>query len=335
MAETILLTGISGFIAKHVAVKLLAAGYAVRGSVRRLERADEVRAAIAPHVEVEALSRLTFVALDLEADAGWAQAMAGVDVLVHTASPFPVEQPKDEAVLIRPAVEGTLRALRAAKAAGVGRVVLTSSTVAVIDTGVAGVQDETNWCNTDAPDTSAYGKSKTLAERAAWDFAAAEGIALTTINPGFVLGAPLDKHYGSSTGVIRRILRGKDPMMPLIDFPVVDVRDVAEMHLRAVQRPETAGARFLAVAGTMTMPAMAKVLKQAFPARRIPTGVAPVWLLRVLGIFDAQIRSVVPMVGKMHPINNARAREGMGMNFISPEGALRATGTWLIENGEV
>lgn len=335
MTETILLTGISGFIAKHVAAKLLNAGYAVRGSVRRLDRGAEVRAALGPHVTPEALARLSFTALDLESDAGWAEAMAGVTVLVHTASPFPIEQPKDEMLLIRPAVEGTLRALRAAKAAGVSRVVLTSSTVAVIDTGVSGRQDETNWCNTEAADASAYAKSKTLAERAAWDFAAAEGLHLTTINPGFVLGAPLDKHYGSSTGVIRRILRGKDPMLPMLDFPVVDVRDVAEMHLRAVQRPETAGSRFLAVAGNISMPAMAKVLKAAFPARRIPTGTAPLWLLRVLALFDGQIRAVLPAVGKSHPINNARAREVMGMKFISPEGALRATGTWLVDNGEV
>ena len=187
MTETILLTGISGFIAKHVAAKLLNAGYGVRGSLRRLERAGEVRAALAGVVPAEAMARLSFVALDLEADAGWAQAMQGVTALVHTASPFPIAQPKDEAVLIRPAVEGTLRALRAAKAAGVGRVVLTSSTAAVTDSGKTGVQDETDWCDANAADTSAYSKSKTLAERAAWDFCAAEGLALTTINPGFVM----------------------------------------------------------------------------------------------------------------------------------------------------
>lgn len=335
MTETILLTGISGFIAKHIAVKLLNAGYAVRGSVRRLDRAEEVRAAVVPHVSAEALTRLSFVALDLEADAGWDAAMAGISALVHTASPFPVAQPKDESVLIRPAVDGTLRALRAAKAAGVTRVVLTSSTAAVTDSSKAGMQDETDWCDPNAADTSAYSKSKTLAEQAAWAFAADNGLHLTTINPGFVLGAPLDKHYGSSTGVIRRILRGKDPMMPMLDFPVVDVRDVAEMHLRAVQRPETARRRFLAVAGNISMPAMAKVLKQAFPNRRIPTRVAPMVVLRFLALFDPQIRAILPNIGQSHPMSNARAREQMGMNFISPEGALRATGKWLIDTGEV
>ena len=335
MTETVLLTGISGFISKHVAAKLLNAGFTVRGSLRRLGRADEVRAALAAVVSTEALARLSFVELDLETDAGWDQAMQGVDVLVHTASPFPIAQPKDETVLIRPAVEGTLRALRAAKAAGVGRVVLTSSTAAVTDSGKTGVQDETDWCDADAADTSAYSKSKTLAERAAWDFCAAEGLALTTINPGFVMGPPLDGHYGSSVGVIKRILRGKDPMMPNLSFPVVDVRDVAEMHLRAVQLPDTAGKRFLAVAGMLTMPEMGRVLKLAYPARRIPTRTAPYPILRLLALFDPQIRAVLPSVGAVHPMSNARARADMGMNFISPEGALRAPAAWLIEAKEV
>lgn len=335
MPQTVLLTGISGFIAKHVAAKLLAAGHTVRGSLRRLDRADEVRAALAPVVGDEALARLSFVALDLEQDAGWAEAMHGVAALVHTASPFPVAQPKDPQVLIRPAVEGTLRALKAAKAAGVMRVVLTSSTVAVTDTSVSGPQDETNWCDPNAPDTSAYGQSKTFAEQAAWAFAAEHGLQLTTINPGFVMGPPLDRHYGSSIGVIARILRGKDPMVPMLDFPVVDVRDVAEMHLRALERPEVAGLRILAVAGNMTMPAMAAELKRAHPSRRIATRVAPMFVLRLLALFDPQIKAILPSVGKAHPISNARAREVLDMRFISPEGALRASADWLLQNREV
>lgn len=335
MPQTVLLTGTSGFIAKHVAAKLLAAGHTVRGSVRRLDRADEVRAALAPVVGEEALARLSFVALDLEQDAGWAEAMDGVTALVHTASPFPVAQPKDPQVLIRPAVEGTLRALRAAKAAGVARVVLTSSTAAVTNSSKTDPQDESDWCDPDAPDTSAYSQSKTLAEQAAWAFAAANGLQLTTINPGFVMGPPLDRHYGSSIGVIARLLRGKDPMVPMLDFPVVDVRDVAEAHLRALERPEVAGLRILAVAGNMTMPAMATELKRAYPARRIATRVAPMFVLRLLALFDPQIKAILPAVGKAHPISNARAHEVLGLRFISPEEALGASAGWLLSNGEV
>lgn len=335
MPQTVLLTGISGFIAKHVAAKLLAAGHSVRGSVRRLDRAEEVRAALRPVIGDEALQRLSFVALDLEKDAGWPEAMEGITALVHTASPFPVAQPKDPQVLIRPAVEGTLRALKAAKMAGVTRVVLTSSTVAVTDTAKSGLQDETDWCNPKAADTSAYGQSKTLAEQAAWDFATANGLQLTTVNPGFVMGPPLDRHYGSSIGVIARILRGKDPMVPMLDFPVVDVRDVAEMHLRALERPEVAGMRILAVAGNMTMPAMAQELKRAYPQRRIATRVAPMFVLRLLALFDPQIKAILPAVGKVHPMSNARARQVLDMRFISPEGALRASAEWLLTHGEV
>lgn len=335
MPQTVLLTGISGFIAKHIAAKLLAAGHTVRGSVRRTDRADEVRAALEPVVGAKALERLSFVALDLEQDTGWPEAMAGVTALVHTASPFPVAQPKDPQVLIRPAVEGTLRALGAAHAAGVTRVILTSSTVAVTNTTKAGPQDETDWCDPTAHDTSAYGQSKTLAEQAAWAFAAKNGLQLTTINPGFVMGPPLDQHYGSSIGVVRRILRGKDPMVPMLDFPVVDVRDVAEAHLRALERPEVAGLRILAVTGNMTMPAMAAELKRAYPSRRIATRVAPMFVLRLLALFDPQIKAILPAVGKAHPISNARARDVLGMRFISPEGALRASAEWLLAKGEV
>lgn len=334
MPQTVLLTGISGFIAKHIAAKLLLAGHEVRGSVRRMDRAEEVRKALLPVVGEAALARLSFVTLDLEDDAGWHDSMQGVTALMHTASPFPVAQPKDAQVLIRPAVDGALRALKAAKAAGVSRAVLTSSTVAVTDTSKTGLQDETNWCDPSAPDTSAYGQSKTLAEQAAWAFATANGLHLTSINPGFVMGPPLDRHYGSSIGVIARILRGKDPMVPMLDFPVVDVRDVAEMHLRALERPEVAGMRILAVAGNMTMPAMAKELKRAHPQRRIATRVAPMFLLRVLALFDPQIKAILPAVGASHPMSNARARDVLQMRFISPEGALRASADWLLSEAK-
>ncbi len=333
MAEQILLTGITGFIAKHVALKFLNAGYAVRGTLRRLERGDEVRAALAPHLGAEALGRLSFVVADLEADAGWDAAMVGVGAVVHTASPFPIVDPADPEVLIRPAVEGTLRVLKAAKAAGVGRVVMTSSVAAVLDARKKGTQDEGDWCDPDS--AAAYTRSKTLAERAAWEFAGREGLKLTVINPGFVLGPPLDGHYGSSVGVVARIMRGKDPMLPMIGFVVVDVRDVAEMHLRAIQRVGTVGKRYLAAGGSMTMPDMGRVLKQTYPKRRIPTVVAPKFVLRLLGLFDPQIRATVDMVGYLPEVSNARAVADMGMEFVTPAAALKATAAWLVEAGQV
>ena len=335
MTETVLITGISGFIAKHIAVKFLDAGYAVRGTVRRLDRADEVRKAVLPVAGAGAAERLSFVAADLESDAGWAEAMVEIRAVIHTASPFPIAQPKDENDLIRPALQGTERVLRAAAAAGVTRVVLTSSVVAVLNEAKPGEQDESDWCDVALPTTTAYGKSKTLAERRAWDMAKADGLALTTINPGFVLGAPLDGNYGSSLGIVERFLKGKDPMQPPYGLPIVDVRDVAEMHLRAVQRPDTAGKRFIAAAGSMTFADMARTLKAAYPARKIATTEAPIFLLRLLALFDGSIRAIVPKLGTVERVSNARAVGEMGMTFAPPEQALRDAAAWLAANTRI
>lgn len=335
MAETVLLTGISGFIAKHVALKFLNAGYNVRGTVRRLDRADEVRAALGPYL-TEHAGELTFAQADLESDAGWAEAMTGVSALVHTASPFPIAQPKDPAVLIRPAVEGTERVLKAAAAAGVTRVVLTSSTVAVLNESKPDtLQDEADWCDVHLPTTTPYAKSKTLAERAAWEIAKARGLKLTTINPGLVLGPPLDEHYGSSLGLVERFLKGKDPMMPPLGFPIVDVRDVAEMHLRALQRPETEGRRYLAASGSMAFVDMGRTLKAAYPTRRIPTREAPKAVVRFLSLFDASIKSILPKLGHLERVSNARAVSEMGMEFIAPKAALLASADWLVKHGKI
>ncbi|MBN8631564.1 MAG: aldehyde reductase [Rhodobacterales bacterium] len=333
--DSVLLTGASGFIAKHVALKILNAGYAVRGTLRRLDRADEVRAALQPYLTEQA-GELSFVQADLESDAGWAEALAGVAALVHTASPFPAAQPKDPAQLIRPAVEGTERVLKAAAAAGVTRVVLTSSAVAVLNEAKPDtLQDEADWCDIHLPTTTPYAKSKTLAERTAWEIAKARGLKLTTINPGLVFGPPLDDHYGTSLSVVERILKGRDPMMPPTGLPVVDVRDVAEMHLRALQRPETAGRRYLAASGTMAYVDMGRTLKAAYPTRRIPTREAPQILVRALALFDPAIRTILPKLGHLERVSNARAVKEMGMEFIAPKAALLASADWLVKHGKI
>jgi len=335
MTETVLLTGVSGFIAKHVALKLLNAGYNVRGTVRRLDRAAEVHAALQPYL-TETAGQLSLVQADLESDAGWAEAMGGIAALVHTASPFPIAQPKDPAMLIRPAVEGTERVLKAAAAAGVTRVVLTSSSVAVLNEAKPDtLQDEADWCDIHLPTTTPYAKSKTLAERAAWEIAKARGLKLTTINPGLVLGPPLDEHYGSSLGLVERLLKGKDPMLPSLGFPIIDVRDVAEMHLRALQRPETEGRRYIASSGSMAFVDMGRTLKAAYPTRRIATREAPKALVRFLSLFDAQIRSILPKLGHLERVSNARAVSEMGMEFIAPKAALLASADWLVKHGKI
>jgi dihydroflavonol-4-reductase len=332
MQKTILLTGISGFIAKHIAVKLLRAGYNLRGSLRDLGRATEVWAALAPYADH---TNLSIVQLDLTNDDHWVEAMEGVTALIHCASPFPLDPPKTEHDLIIPAVDGTLRAITSAYAAGVRRAIITSSTVAITDIFHRGSMDETTWCDPNAIGTSAYAKSKTLAERAAWDFAIAKGMELTTINPGFVVGPPLDGRYGSSVSLIARLLRGKDRMVPNISLPLVDVRDVAEAHLRALERPQTAGQRLPCVAGTMAICEMGHVLKSAYPNRPIPTRIAPKFILQALALFDPKIRAILPELGRNHQVSCARTRDALDLRFISAEGALRATAEWLIAYDQV
>ena len=328
----IVLTGASGFIAKHILLQLLGTGHRVRATIRSPARGDEVRAAVLPHLDSEAGQRLEFATLDLNRDAGWGEALAGATALVHTASPFPSAQPKNPDEFIRPAVDGTLRALGAARDAGVHRVVLTSSMIAVINEAKGFPQDENDWANPDLPTSTAYGRSKTLAERAAWDFVArTPEMQLTTINPGFVMGPLLDSTYGSSVAFVKRILDGKDPMLPNWALPLVDVRDVALMHLRALERPETAGRRYLAVEEPVALFEMGRILKTVYPTRRMPTRAAPGLLVRMLALFDPEIRVTLPKIGKVERLSNARARSEMGMNFILAAEALKATAASLID----
>jgi len=342
MSQTVLLTGASGYIAKHLAVALLNGGYKVRGSVRSPSRANEVREAVKPMLAdpTDLDDRLTFVTLDLGSDDGWDAALQGVDALMHTASPFPLEQPKNEDELIRPAVDGTLRALRAAQKAGVSRVVLTSSVVAIspgrLPEGKVAHTEE-DWTDILDPIVSAYGKSKTLAEKAAWEFVAnrAPGIALTTINPSLVIGPPLDQKYGTSVSLIERILAAKDPMLPNICFGCVDVRDVAAMHVAVLDKPETAGERFIASDRTMTFVEIAKALKAGLPDHKIVTRQAPSFVIRLLARFDKSIKTILPILDKRDAFSNAKARARLGITFRDTRDSMVETAKTLLKNGWV
>lgn len=262
--KPILITGISGFIAKQCALELLTHGYAVRGTVRRMAKADEVRATLATYCDT---TKLTSVEADLLSDTGWAAAMEGVGGVLHVASPFPTGEPRDPDELLRPAVDGTLRVLRAAVAAGVPRVVQTSSMAAVM-AGHPHARtkpfDEEDWTDTDTPGVTTYYRSKTLAEKAARDFVKSAGGSLhfSTVNPGLVLGPVLDNDIGTSAEVIQMFLRGKYPGTPRIYFTVVDVRDVAKMHRLALESTEPSGGRYLAVSEAL------RFLDIALPIRR-------------------------------------------------------------------
>lgn len=329
----VFITGASGFIAKHIVLQALNAGHFVTGSVRSFARVDEIREAIVPHLaNFRDLENLAFVTLDLTQDVGWVEALTGQDALLHTASPFPIGAPQSPDDLIRPARDGTQRALGAARAAGVRRVILTSSCAAIWEQVPATREaTEADWTDPSARKVSAYTQSKTLAERLAWEIAQTSGLALTTINPSMVVGPPLDRHFGASVGLVQRLMAGKDPMAVDTGFGLVDVRDVARMHIAALEDPTTAGERFIANAGTLTFAEIAAVLNATYPQARISTKVAPHWLIRVMGVFDADIRAAGPLLGRRFRASNAKAQQRLGMNFTSPSKAILACAAALTE----
>ncbi len=321
----VLVTGASGFIAKHIVRELLDKGYEVRGTIRSDKRKGEVEA-LFPNAQIE------FVKLDLTADDGWDEALSGVDVLMHTASPFPNGDPDDPEELIRPAVDGTLRALNAAKAAGVNRVILTSSCAAIYKDSAKPPMErstEANWTDATASYVTAYEASKTLAEKAAWDFANEHGMQLTTINPGGVFGPAMDPNFGTSLELVEQVMNGDFPMLPDINLPVVDVRDVAYMHVNAVDNAETIGERFAANAGALTMLELAGPLAAAYPDRKISTRKAPNWLLKIIGRFDKSVGQVVGNLGRNSDVEASKAERIMGFTYIPSVEALLASAEYV------
>ena len=337
--ELVLVTGGSGFIATHCILQLLAAGCRVRASVRSLQREPEVRAMLKA-AGGDPGERLTFVAADLTADAGWAEAAAGCDFVLHVASPFPLGVPSHEDDLIVPAREGALRVLRASRDAGVRRVVQTSS-FAAIGYGhppMARPFTEHDWTQVDGPGLTAYAKSKTLAERAAWDFMAHEGGAmeLAVVNPVGVFGPVLGADFSTSIELVKRMMEGALPALPRITFGVVDVRDVADLHLKAMTAPEAAGERFLAVTGDfLSLREMALLLKKGMgdAARRVPVRELPDWLLRLVALVDKSAGQIVPELGKRKNATNEKARRVLGWTPRSAEEAVVSTADSLLRLG--
>ena len=335
----ILVTGGSGFIGSHCILQLLAAGHQVRTTLRSLKREGDVRAML-KEGSAEPGDRLSFIAADLVNDAGWPEAVAGCDYVLHVASPLPPSVPKNEDELIVPAVEGTLRVLRASRDAGVKRVVLTSSFAAI---GYGHEQrtapfTETDWTDPNGNDVQPYTKSKTLAERAAWDFIAKEGgnLELSVVNPVGVFGPVLGPDYSTSILMVQRLMDGAVPGCPRLYFGVVDVRDVADLHVRAMTNPAAKGERFLAVAGDfMTMLDIAKVLKARMgaAAKRVPTRQLPDWLVRLAALRDPAIKLILPELGKAKNGTNEKARRLLGWAPRSNEEAIVATAESLVRLG--
>jgi nucleoside-diphosphate-sugar epimerase len=337
--ELVLVTGGSGFIGVHCILQLLQAGYRVRTTVRSLEREPEVRAMLKAG-GVDARDALSFAATDLMSDAGWGAAVAGCDFVLHVASPFPLRVPKDENDLIVPAREGALRVLRAARDAGVKRVVLTSS-FAAIGYGMGEtdrVFTEKDWTNPEGPDTSPYIKSKTLAERAAWDFMAREGggLELSVVNPVAVFGPVLGADISTSIQIVKMLMDGAMPGCPQLSFGAVDVRDVADLHLRAMTHPEAQGERFLAVTGHfVSIQEMGAMLKARLgaAAKRVPTNLLPNWVLRLVAVFDPTVRQILPELGKHKDASNEKAMRVLGWKPRSVQESVVATAESLLQFG--
>jgi nucleoside-diphosphate-sugar epimerase len=336
--STVCVTGGSGFIGGHTILQLLAAGHTVRATIRDLKRESDVRATLGRGgAAVDA--PLSFHAADLMNDAGWDDAMKGCDYLLHVASPFPASVPKNDDELIVPARDGALRALKAARGAGVKRAILTSS-FAAIGYGHPGQTrfDETDWTDPDAPGVAAYPKSKTLAERAAWDFVEREGdgLELAVVNPVGVFGPILGPDLSTSILLVQRLMNGALPGLPHLVFGVVDVRDVADLHIRAMTHPAASGERFLAVGGDFkTIHQIALILKEGLgrAAARVPTRQLPNWLVRLAALWDPAIRVVAPELGKMKNAGHDKAARLLGWSPRPDAEAIVASAENLRELG--
>jgi nucleoside-diphosphate-sugar epimerase len=337
-SERILVTGGSGFLAGHCILTLLQAGYAVRTTMRDPAGEAPLRAMLAG-AGVETAGRIDFAVADLTADDGWARAAAGCDAALHVASPLPAGAPRDEDELIRPAREGTLRVLRAAKAAGLRRVVLTSSFAAVgYGRIVTRPYTESDWTDPSLPGLAAYPKSKTLAERAAWDFVDGEGrgLELAVVNPVGIFGPLLGPDLSASILLIKSMLEGRLPALPRLMFGVVDVRDVADLHLRALTDPAAAGERFIATAGDfLTMQEIAQALRDRLgpAADKVSTRVLPDWVVRFVARFSAAARqAATPELGRSKTASSAKARAMLGWEPRPATDALAATGESLLSH---
>ncbi len=333
----VLVTGATGFIASHTILELVNKGYSVRGTARSASKADQLNTTLSAYaakpIEIE------LVSADLTQDEGWIEAMEGVTYLLHLASPILTVLPKDPNDLIVPARQGALRVLRAAKSAGVKRVVMTSS-FAAIGYGWGKkrppVLDERHWSNPDnIKDNTAYTRSKTIAEKAAWDYVQGEGagLELVTISPVAVLGPAMSGDISASLELVTQPMQNKVPAYPKMTYGIVDVRNVAQAHVIAMEKPEAAGERFIVGGEILSFAEIGDLLREAFPNRKLPKGELPNWLVKLLTLVNPPLKQIVPELGKRRTYSNEKSRQVLGLEYIPAQEAVLASANSLINLG--
>lgn len=338
--QTVLVTGATGFIASHCILKLAEAGYHIRGTVRDLSRIPSIEKSLTAASDQYAGGapiNIDWFLTNLNEDKGWDEAISGCDYVLHVASPFSLENPKHEDDLIVPAREGTLRVLRTAAKHHVKRVVVTSSVAAIMyghenkDRSLT----EKDWSNPNAASCSAYSRSKTYAERAAWAFMEEDtsGMELSCVNPSLVLGPIIDEDYGTSVSVVKTLLNGSIPALPKISINLVDVRDVATLHLLAMTHPNAAGERFICSEKNLWIEDITTVLREHLPAhaKRLPKRIMPNWLVKCLSPFDSRMHSIKHQLGKQNNLDSSKAKKMLGWQSRSDKEAITASVNSLLK----
>jgi dihydroflavonol-4-reductase len=336
MAGKAFVSGGSGYIAGFLIRQLTGEGWAVNTTIRNLQREGEVRGWLGVDD-----SKLAFFEADLNSDSGWAEAMAGCGHVAHVASPFPLDVPKNPDDLVIPAREGALRALRFAKAARVKRFVLTSSMAAIAyghGTGVR-MNTEADWTDLSDPGVMPYIRSKTVAERAARDWVAAEGgeMEFASVNPSAVFGPVMSADMSSSIEIVKQLLEGKVPMCPDIGFGIIDVRDVADLHFRAMTAPGIRDERYVCSGPFLKMIEVAAILRDNLgrEARRVPTRRMPDWMLKAMALVRPELKQLVGELGNVRGGDSRHAQESLGWTMRSAEDSIVDTARSLIERGIV
>ncbi|WP_298546686.1 aldehyde reductase [uncultured Aquimarina sp.] len=334
--KKVLLTGVTGFLGSHTTIQLLNKGYEVIGTLRDMKRVDEIKEVIAKNTDN--IDKLDFAEANLMDEHIWNDLASEVQNVIHIASPFPRELPKNENDLIAPAKNGTLNILKAASKHGLRRIVLTSSSGAIVygkeKSKRKGIFDENDWTNiSNTKDSTPYFRSKTIAEKAAWDFIKNDtsGLELTTICPGAILGPILEKDFGTSANIVIKTMDGSSPAIPKIGFDMVDVRSVADLHIRAMEAPEAAGERFVCSAGFLTFEEVASILRKKYPHKKIPKFALPDFAVRLFSNIDKTIKPILIDLGTERKVNNNKAVKLLEWQPISAQEAVLACAESVIK----